>query len=259
MSSVYWIHHATHTDMFSQGYIGVSKEAERRWNYHKNYGENTHLKNAINKYTWDGLIKEVVLEADMDYCLDIEAKLRPSDKIGWNITAGGGKPPVTLWNKGRKIPADELQKLQAKGFGFKKGHKTWNAGIKLTAEQKAKQFNLAEYMKDKPSPFAGKPLPQHIIEAARQANLGKIQSEESNKKRSLANKGRKFELITCPKCNTIGGTTSMKRWHFDNCTGAKLFIARTTINGKRLYLGKFATKEQADMAIKNAQLGAQNV
>jgi hypothetical protein len=179
--------------MFSQGYIGVSKEAERRWNYHKNYGENTHLKNAISKYTWDGLIKEVVLEADMDYCLDIEAKLRPANKIGWNITAGGGKPPVTLWNKGRKIPADELKKLQAKGFGFKKGHKTWNAGITLTAEQKAKQFNLAEYMKDKP------------------------QTEEANKKRSLANKGRKFPLIVCPTCAKIGGATAMKRWHFDKC------------------------------------------
>jgi len=217
MSSVYWIHHADHTDIFSQGYVGVSKEVERRWNYHKSYGENTHLKNAINKYTWDGLIKEVVLEAKMDYCLDIEAKLRPSDKIGWNIVKGGGKPPISLWNKGRKIPADELEKIKAKGFGFKKGHKTWNAGKKYDDDMKSRMFNIAEYMKDKPSPFAGKPLPQHIIEAARQANLGKIQSEESNKKRSLANKGRKYPLITCPSCNKIGGATTMKRWHFDNC------------------------------------------
>jgi hypothetical protein len=245
--------------MFSQGYVGVSKQPERRWNYHKNYGENTHLRNAINKYTWDGLIKEVVLEADTDYCLDIEAKLRPSDKIGWNIVKGGGKPPITLWNKGRKIPVDELEKIRAKGFGFKKGHKTWNANIKYDENMKARIFNLAVYMKDKPNHFAGKPMPRHIVEAARKANLGKKQSEESIKKRSLANKGQKLKLIVCPKCDTIGGVSSMKRWHFDNCTGAKLFKARTTVNGKRLYLGQFATKEQVDMAIKNAKLGVQNV
>jgi len=217
MTSVYWIAHKDHSDIFSQGYVGVSNNVKSRWNTHKSLKTNVHLKNAITKYGWNNLVKKVVLIGEEDYCLEIENKLRPADKIGWNLVCGGGKPPVTLWNKGRKVPQNELAKLQANGFGFKKGHNTWNAGVKLTPEQKAKQFNLQEYMKDKPRFFAGKSMPRHIIEAARQANIGKIQTDESNQKRSLANKGRKFSLVTCPNCSKTGGLTSMKRWHFDNC------------------------------------------
>jgi len=256
--SVYWIHHPDHSDMLTQGYIGVSKNIKTRFASHKNNPSNEHLKHAIEKYGWDTLVKKVLLIGDEAYCLTIEAKLRLTDKIGWNVVAGGGKPPVTFWNKGRKIPDDKLQELKLKGFGFKKGHKTWNAGVSYDDEMKSRMFNLAEYMKDKPNPFAGKPMPKHIIEASRKVTLGRPIPEATKQKMSLANKGRKYEQITCPKCNTVGGVTSMKRWHFDNCTGAKLFKARTTINGKRIWLGRFSTKEQADMAIKNAHLGAQN-
>ena len=83
------------------------------------------------------------------------------------------------------------------------------------------------------------------------ANTGKLQSPESNKKRSLSNVGhevteetrRKIGLfrlgfryshisrtrmslaqkgvpkpkITCPRCNCVGGFPQMKQHHFDNC------------------------------------------
>jgi len=48
--SVYWIHHAEHTDMFTQGYIGVTNNIAKRFETHKNRPSNIHLKNAINKY-----------------------------------------------------------------------------------------------------------------------------------------------------------------------------------------------------------------
>jgi hypothetical protein len=80
----------------------------------------------------------------------IEAKLRAEDKMGWNITKGGGMPPkVGGWNKGRKIPQEELDNIRAKGFGFKKGNVTWNTGKKLTEDQKAKQFKIGEFTKGK--------------------------------------------------------------------------------------------------------------
>ena len=50
--SVYWIHHKDHTDMFSQGYVGVSKNIEARWFRHSRYSDNQHLKSAIKKYGW---------------------------------------------------------------------------------------------------------------------------------------------------------------------------------------------------------------
>jgi len=78
---------------------------------------------------------------------------------------------------------------------------------------------------------------------------GYKQSEETKQKIRLKVLNYKHKIVTCPKCNTTGGITSMKRWHFDNCTGAKIHKARVYHNGQRIYLGRFATKEQVTDAI----------
>jgi hypothetical protein len=58
--------------------------------------------------------------------------------------------------------------------------------------------------------------------------------------------GYKYEIVTCPKCKTSGGIVTMKRWHFDNCTGKKgTYKARVTYNNERIYLGKFLTEQEA--------------
>jgi hypothetical protein len=86
--------------MFAEGYVGVSENVEKRWKEHLLFTKNQHLKNAINKYGWDNLIKEVVLIGEEEYCYDLEAKIRPTKKIGWNIAEGGAKPPTQWGNKG---------------------------------------------------------------------------------------------------------------------------------------------------------------
>jgi len=78
-SVVYWIHHPKHTDMFSQGYIGVSKNYHSRMLDHKRGGENAHFTNVVKKYGWDSLVKEILVMAEDDYCLDVEYKLRPQN------------------------------------------------------------------------------------------------------------------------------------------------------------------------------------
>ena len=186
---VYWIHLENHTDMFSQGYIGVSNNTAKRFEEHKNRPSNKHLKNAINKYGWDNLVKEVVLVADKAYCLMIEAKLRTTEQIGWNVNKGGGFLPETPWNK----------------------------GIKLNEKQLKNQFSLSNYVKKHGSWNKGKPMLAHVKEMLIKSIAGKTQSEESKLKKSLANKGRVFEKIACSHCNKIGGLTGMKRWHMDNC------------------------------------------
>jgi len=120
MSSVYWIHHKDHTDMFGEGYIGVSNNVNKRWNKHKNSIENVHLVNAIVKYGWNNLIKKVILFGDENYCLSIEAKMRPNKNIGWNIAIGGGKPPSPL---GKKRTPEHCANLTGKKNGmFGKKH-----------------------------------------------------------------------------------------------------------------------------------------
>lgn len=100
IAEVYWIRTPSHSDMTLEGYIGVSKNAQKRWLYghywahRKNRHENPHLANAISKYGWGNLIKTVLVVADEEYCYELERKLRPADSIGWNLVMGGGKPPV---------------------------------------------------------------------------------------------------------------------------------------------------------------------
>ena len=48
-------------------------------------------------------------------------------------------------------------------------------------------------------------------------NTGKKQSEETKMKRSKALAGRPQTKVTCPHCELIGGESSMRRYHFDNC------------------------------------------
>lgn len=102
MTCVYWIRRPEHVDIFTQGYVGITENIDNRMWRHKRYKTNVHLSNAVKKYGWDVLVKDVVLIASTEYCLDIETKLRPTKEIGWNIAIGGGKP--VGWKLGSKLP-----------------------------------------------------------------------------------------------------------------------------------------------------------
>jgi hypothetical protein len=145
MVSVYWIRHQDHTDMFSQGYVGISNNVKRRMLNHFSKPSNTHLKNAINKYGWKNLVKEVVLLADKDYCLDIEKKLRPTDFIGWNATAGGGMPPRAKkgMGKGRSVSEETRKKLSEAGKGRK---------FSMESIEKIRQAALKQWFRQKNTP-----------------------------------------------------------------------------------------------------------
>jgi predicted GIY-YIG superfamily endonuclease len=144
---VYWMRLPEHTDMFSQGYIGISSDVKKRWKAHFEKNGNVHFSRAAEKYGKDKIIKEMVLIADKEYCLEIEKKLRPTDKIGWNIVAGGGNPPVgksvstmfkkglVPWNKGSEMSDETKLKVSL----AKKGVPSWNKGIPMREETKIKQ------------------------------------------------------------------------------------------------------------------------
>lgn len=126
MAEVYWIHLPEHTDMFTQGYIGVtSKTAEERFKSHinaANLNKKKHLKisYAIKKYGAENLIVETLVICSDDYALDLELKLRPTSNIGWNLAPGGSKPPV------RKGPmnAEFSRKISERTKGVPKSEET---------------------------------------------------------------------------------------------------------------------------------------
>lgn len=91
---VYWIHLPEQTNVVVEGYVGIAMNFEQRMSAHKSCaktGKEQTLYKAIRKYGWENLVKEIILISNENYCLEIEKKLRPTPRIGWNIAIGGGE------------------------------------------------------------------------------------------------------------------------------------------------------------------------
>jgi group I intron endonuclease len=88
---VYWIRLKEHTDITTQGYVGVSFDFFKRMERHKRITSKLqyHLSNAIKKYGWDNLIKEIVFTGAKEECYKKETQLREKANIGWNEAKGG--------------------------------------------------------------------------------------------------------------------------------------------------------------------------
>jgi len=150
---VYWIHLPEQTNVAIEGYVGIAMNFEQRMSAHKSCaktGKEQTLYNAIRKYGWDNLVKEVILVSNENYCLEIEKKLRPVPRIGWNIAIGGGE-----------ITGAHLK------------------GVKQSEQHLA---NRKKALAGRVSGMKGKTHSQEAKEKTRQANLGKVFTEESKKK-----------------------------------------------------------------------------
>jgi len=217
--SVYWIHHPKHTDMFTQGYIGITKNFKERMRFHKMLKCNAYLSNAIKKYGWDNLTKEVVLVADKDYCIEIETKLRSQDSIGWNLVKGGGLPPINRWNKGTK----GLMTAWNKGKAWSEEQKKQiSSSVKKLWENPEYRQHMSNAHKGKPSGQLGK---KHTQESILKMSLSK-KGKPSNRKGMALSEEARLKLINtmasqsweCPHCNKTGkGIHTANRWHFNNC------------------------------------------
>ena len=53
--------------------------------------------------------------------------------------------------------------------------------------------------------------------AVSKAQKGRKATFEARMKISLGNKGKEKPKVICPHCQKIGGISTMRRWHFDNC------------------------------------------
>ena len=95
--TVYWIKLIDHHDLYSQGYIGVTDNIERRWKRHKKQVKVTDKK--VNKRPLYRAFRALGLEKfelnviasglDRWSAYNIEFCLRPHENIGYNCAAGG--------------------------------------------------------------------------------------------------------------------------------------------------------------------------
>lgn len=88
---LYWIHLPEHTDITSQGYIGITTtDVNKRFIAHKSAAKTSDhvIHRAIRKYK-DKLCIKILVIGTLEYCLLLENRLRPDPHIGWNSAIGG--------------------------------------------------------------------------------------------------------------------------------------------------------------------------
>jgi predicted GIY-YIG superfamily endonuclease len=176
---VYWIHYKEHTDPYTEGYIGVTNNLERRLTEHTSVKSKCHhVKNRINNGAIVSVLHHV---SSIDEALALELEYRPEEYIGWNICEGGGMPPKQTGefldtNRLRGDDRTAAQKEAAVNHSLKmKGRSVWN--------------------KDKKG-----------LQSAWNKGI------ENPKMKEMATIHRE-----CPHCGKHGKGSSMLRWHFDNC------------------------------------------
>lgn len=135
MAFVYHIHLPEDKGNLEVGYIGfTSKTVEQRWKEHlivaKSKTRNYPLYNALNKYST--IVITTLVEGDVDYCLDIEYRLRPTPNTGWNINVGGQQgglgiiPSADTREKMRKAHSEERRKARSE---YMLSLKSWENGF----------------------------------------------------------------------------------------------------------------------------------
>lgn len=191
-STVYWLHLPEHTDFYSQGYIGVSRDPiTRLWNHCNDTKKNTHcnplLSRIIKKYH-NVLVQTIIFEGLEEDCFKYEETLRPTKHIGWNINKGGSCPPSAL---GRILTESHKQKISKGNTGKKHPH-TPEAKLKIS------MFNK------------GKTLTETHKQKVREARLGTTRSPETKLKLSISHQGNipgNAKSVTTP----LGTFSSIKK------------------------------------------------
>jgi hypothetical protein len=145
LAFVYWLHLEEHDNPFTQGYVGVTtRNPERRLYEHKWWslgkGRNPYLREAVKTHEKD-IILTILIIGNEDYCYDIENKLRPIDRIGWNFISGGTKPPTS---KGRVLTEEHKKRIGASNKGKSRGIGSSNPNWGKGAAKGKKWFHNKE-------------------------------------------------------------------------------------------------------------------
>lgn len=98
MHYLYWIHLEEHTDPFTEGYIGISRQPEIRFRQHTtdtaDKAGSQILRQIVRERDSDCL-KHTILEtlSNQEDARQQERFYRPKPNIGWNLMMGGGVSP----------------------------------------------------------------------------------------------------------------------------------------------------------------------
>lgn len=199
---VYWIHLPEHTDITSQGYVGITKlDVKHRFELHKKAKPRKGMRHTVIMYALakykDTVVIETLLEGSREYCLMIENKLRPDRGIGWNVAVGGSAPmlgvevsdstrkKLSAFQKGRKH-TPELRKINSEAQKrYRASLNPWddphtNSPVWLLAEQLYTDFKTLEHFgRRSVSKRYDKPV-DSVVKIVNKIKQGWIPSEDSD-------------------------------------------------------------------------------
>ena len=156
---IYWIHSDQEVNIETQGYVGITKDLDRRLKEH-----------AKKPNFLDNRKVDIFIYGDQLYCRQIEKSLRPSRHVGLNIAEGGGLPPD---HTGRKLSASHRQKIKDNMVGFKGRTHSEETKAKMRAVKRTPHLHteetkkrLSEIAKNRttPNPMLGKKHSPETIE-----------------------------------------------------------------------------------------------
>lgn len=113
VATLYWLHLIDHTDIFTQGYVGVTtRSIDTRFKEHCNkfkssYNLYSPLHQALTKYGIENIVKTRLYICSVKEAYELEKLFRPFEYMGWN-TVEGGKLPSSVIDIIRKKRKDEL-------------------------------------------------------------------------------------------------------------------------------------------------------
>ena len=73
-----------------EGYIGITRDFDKRIQTHSKYTKYAHIKNRIDSGAIATILYENLTKEQAEH---IERIHRPEENIGWNIAKGGNIPP----------------------------------------------------------------------------------------------------------------------------------------------------------------------
>lgn len=96
---LYWLHLIDDTDVFTQGYVGVTTRLidirfkEHCSRYVNSYNPYNPLHLAFDQYGLENIVKTRLCVCDVKQAYELEKVFRPFEYMGWNTVEGGKLSP----------------------------------------------------------------------------------------------------------------------------------------------------------------------
>ena len=150
MFYIYWIHQTNHTDPYTEGYVGLSNQPDKRFKAHT-----TKTAQVGSKYLRElsdsdkALLSHTILAecSSLEQARELELKYRPLPHIGWNIKRGGGVSPDCTG----RVHSEQTKKDIARKNTLTKSTRTYVSPFKGDTERHSEETKalIGSYHKGK--------------------------------------------------------------------------------------------------------------